>query len=123
VGGWPRRPDLQRQSLIIDALADARGFDPVIGLEDGRVGRIEGDVIDTQGLVEILVGRDIAAAVADDHLDLEPAVRVEGGDMNVLLQDLDIRVVGDVGRRRLARPSWRGSSGGFSLEFERVLSG
>jgi hypothetical protein len=64
---------------------------------------IKGDVVDAQGFVEILVGRDIAAAAFDDHFDIQLAVPVEGGNMNVRVQDLDVSVMDDVRRLGLGR--------------------
>ena len=61
-------------------------------------------IVEALVLVEVLVGRDVAAAVLDDHLDVERPVDVEGGDRDGRVEDLDVGVVGDVGRGDRGRP-------------------
>src|SRR4030095_4161952 len=73
---------------------DAGGLDGVGDLEDRRVDRVDGDATDLLAGLLVLRRRDVATAPLDDQLDLEAALAVEGGDVQVGVVHLD------AGRRR-----------------------
>ena len=61
-----------------------------------------GNVSDRQVFLEILVGLDIPASLFDAHFDLQLAAFADGGDVHVRIEDLDIRIRGDVAGRQLS---------------------
>jgi hypothetical protein len=54
--------------------------------------RVDRDPADAEVLVEVLVGRDVAAAALHPHLHVQLAVLGDGGDVGVRLEDLDVAV-------------------------------
>src|SRR5499427_5274377 len=69
------RPHLDRELIVVDALAQARGLDRVVHLRDRREQRIDRDHADRAvRALRVLVGRDVAAAAVD--LDLHAQVAV-----------------------------------------------
>ena len=64
-------PHVDRQLVVVGVLADACRFDEVVDLLDRRVHRVDRDPADAEVLVEVLVGRDVAAAALHAHLELQ----------------------------------------------------
>src|SRR5437867_5838353 len=60
--------------------------------------RIDGDITDTKILVEIAVGGDIPPPILDAHFDLQRTALTDGADIDVLVENLDIRIVFDIAR-------------------------
>ena len=95
-------PDVDRQLVVVGVLADARRLDQVVDLLDRRVDRVDRDPADAEILVEVLVGRDVAAAALDAQLHVQLAVLGDGRDVRVRLEDFDVGVGLDVARAHFA---------------------
>ena len=98
----PVGPDVDRQLVVVGRLAEARRLDEVVDLLDRRVHRVDRNPADAEVLVEVLVGRDVAAAALHAHLHVELAALGDGGDVRVRLEDLDVAVGLDVARPHFA---------------------
>jgi hypothetical protein len=85
-------PDFERQLVIVSDLPQTSRFHGVIALAHRGVDRIDGDEADAKILVEVLVGRDVATAALQAHFHIELAAFTDGRDVDVLVEDLDIRV-------------------------------
>jgi hypothetical protein len=59
--------------------------------------RVDRDVSDAEVFVEVPVRGNVAAAVLDLHFDLQRSAGAHGGDVEFLVEDLDVGVVFDVG--------------------------
>src|SRR5262249_54569678 len=68
-----------------------------------RVNGVDRDKSDAEVLVEILVGGNVAAAALEAHFHVEPSAFANGRDVNVLVEDLDIRIRLDHARRNHTR--------------------
>ena len=99
----PVGPDVDGQLVVVGRLAEARRLDEVVDLLDRRVHRVDRDPADAEILVEVLVGRDVAAAALHAHLHVQLAALGDGRDVRVRLEDLDVGVGLDVARLDLAR--------------------
>src|ERR1700674_3951528 len=95
-------PDFQNQAVIVGRLPDARRLDVVVYPPHRRVNRVDGNVADTHVLVEVLVGRHVAAAHGDPQLHLELPVLGKSRDGRRRIEDLDRGVSGQIGRRNLS---------------------
>src|SRR5262245_25903754 len=58
--------------------------------------RIHWDVSDAKILIEVPVRRDVSAAILDTHFDKKLATLADCSDVNILVEDLDIRIGFDV---------------------------
>ena len=85
--------DVDHEPVEVGALLDAGGLDVVGHLEHRRVDRVDRDAADLLAGLLVLHGGDVTAATLDDQLDLEPALLVDRGDVQVGVVD---------GRRRPA---------------------
>ncbi len=96
--------DVEDQPVEVGGLLDPDRLDveghPVHRGEDG----VDGDDPDGGGAL-VLVGRDVAPAPLDRHVDGQAALGVEGGDVQVGVEDLDVGRGLQVGRRGVARPA------------------
>src|SRR5690606_22737101 len=73
-----------------------------IDLLDRRMDRIDRDIPDRKIFVVIELGRNVAAAALEPHLDIQRARTVDGGDVNIIGKHLDIRIGLDIGAGHLA---------------------
>ena len=96
-------PDLERQLVVVGVLTETRGLDVEVDLLDRRVDRVDRDVADRQIVVEVAVGRDVAAALLETHLDVQRPALAHGRDVDVRIEDLDIAIELDIARLA-ARP-------------------
>src|SRR5581483_6101113 len=96
-------PDFERELVVVGVLTEARGLDVEVDLLDRRVGRVNRDVTDRQVVVEVAVGRDVAAPLLDAHLDADRTALADRGDVNVRIKHLDVRVNLDVTGLQLTR--------------------
>ena len=105
VAGLHRRLglDVDDQAVEVGALLDAGGLDGVGHLQHRGVDRVDGDATDLLAGLLVLGGRHVAAAALDDQLDLQPALRVQGGDVQVGVVHLDTGRGRDVGGGDLTR--------------------
>ncbi len=88
--------DLDGQLVVVGHLADAGVLDRVVDLAHGREDGVDGDDADGQGLRSL--GRQVADAALDGQVDLDRHVaRVEDHEVLLGVDDLDVRVLGDVG--------------------------
>ena len=92
-------PDLHDQLVVVRLLADAGLLDLVLDADDRREAAIDRDDADLALLAGVLLGRAVAAAVLDRHLDDERHVVGQRGDDVLGVDDLDRLVGDDVGRR------------------------
>ena len=94
VGGQhgPVGPHFEGQLVVVGDLTQTRGFHHVIDAAHRRVDRIHGNEAQAQVGVEVLVGGDIAAPALEAHLHIQLAALRNGGDIDVLVQDLDVAV-------------------------------
>ncbi len=96
-------PHFERELVVVGDLAETSGFDDIVDAAHRRVDRVHGNEAQTQIGVEILVGGDVAAATLQAHFHLEPAAFRDGGDVNVLVENLDVAVGFDHAGRNDAR--------------------
>src|SRR4051794_34473543 len=88
--------DVERQLVVVGALADARLLDRVRHTAHGREDRVDRDDADRLvGRLVVLRGA-VAAAAADREVQLELGLLVERGDVDVRVEDLDARGQVDV---------------------------
>ena len=83
--------------VVVGHLADARAFDVIVHAADGRVDRVDRDVAERQIGVGVAVGDDVAAALLETGLQLERAFLRQRGDVRRRVEDLDVRVLFEVG--------------------------
>ena len=74
---------VEHQPIEVGALLDAGGLDLVGHLEHRRVDRVDRDTADLGAGRLVLHGGDVAATALDDELDLELALVVQGGDVQI----------------------------------------
>ena len=89
----PVGPDLEGQLVVVGLLTDPGLLDLVLDPGDRAEDGVEGNDSDLLGGLALLAGRHVAAAVLDDHLQLERHVVGEGREHEILVDDLD-RLVG-----------------------------
>src|ERR1035437_7987762 len=94
VGGQhgPVGPHFKSQLVIVGDLAQAGGFHHIVDAAHRRVDRVHGNKANAQIGVEVLVGGDIAASALEAHLHVQLAAFGNGGNIDVLVQDLDVAV-------------------------------
>ena len=97
-------PHVDGQLVVVGGLTDARRFDQVVHLLDRRVHRVDRDPADAEVLVEVLVGRHVAAAALHPHLHVQLAAFGDRRDVRIRLEDLDVGVGLDVARPDFAAP-------------------
>ena len=85
-------PDFERELVVVGDLAKTGGFDDVVDAAHRRVDRIDGDEAQAQVGVEVLVGGDVAAAALEAHFHLQLAAFGDGGDVDVLVENLDVAI-------------------------------
>src|SRR6266852_625603 len=93
--GWkysPVGPDLDSELVVVGDLTETSCFDEVVDLADGRVDGVDGNETEAEVTVEVLVGRDVAAAALEAHLHVDLTAFADGANVDVLVEDLDIAV-------------------------------
>ncbi len=95
--------DVERELVVVGALADARLLDGVGDAADRREDRVDRDDADRLVGRLVLLGRAVAAAAADRHVHLELGLLLERRDVHVGVEDLDAGGQVDVLGRDLAR--------------------
>jgi hypothetical protein len=65
-------------------------------LRTGEWDGVDGNPADREGLVEVLLGGDVAAAGLHHHLDVERGAGGQSGDVRLGIEDVDVGVGGDV---------------------------
>ncbi len=90
------RPDFEDEAVVVGRLADARLFDAVVDLADGREDGVDGN--DPDGHAFDGAGGDVALADLDVELDVEAGgLAVEGGDVQFGVDDFEVGGHLDVG--------------------------
>jgi hypothetical protein len=94
IGGQhgPVGPHFQGELVVVGNLPQASGFHHVVDATHRRVDRIHGDEANAQVSVEVLVGGDIAASALEAHLHVQLAPFGKSGNINVLVQYLDVAI-------------------------------
>ena len=95
-------PNLHRQLVVVGLVSHAGLFDLVADLDHRAEGRVDRDNADFLRLRRVLRGRNIPAAVLDDHLQQERHVVGQRRDHVLLVDHLDLLVRHDVGARHRA---------------------
>src|SRR3954468_21612618 len=96
------RLDVERELVVVRALADARTFDVVGHAPHGREDRVDGDDADRLVGGLVVLGRTVPAPAADREVELELGLLLERGDVRVRVEDLDARGQVDVARGDVA---------------------
>src|SRR6266436_4421990 len=91
-------PHFDHQLFVVGHLAETGGFDRIVDLAYRRVNAVDRDVADGQIFVVVAVGGHITAAVLGAHFDLELAAFADGGNVNALIEDGEVRVLLDLRR-------------------------
>ena len=94
--------DVERELVVVGALADAGLLDRVGDAADRREDRVDRDDADRLVGRLVLLRRAVAAAAADRQVHLELGLLLERRDVHVGVEDLDARGQVDVLRRDLA---------------------
>ena len=85
-------PDLDGELVVVGDLTETGCLDEVVDLADGRVDGVDGDEAEAEVGVEVLVGRDVAAAALEAHLHIDLAAFGDGADVDVLVENFDVSV-------------------------------
>src|SRR3954452_23265680 len=85
----PVRLDVERELVVVGALADAGLLDRVGDAPHRREDRVDGDDADRLVGRLVLVGGAVATAAADRQVQLELGLLVERRDVHVRVEDLD----------------------------------
>ena len=64
--------------------------------------RIDRNIADGEVFIEVLIGRDVAAAGAQAHFDVELAALADGGDVQVPVEHFDVGIGLDLAREDVA---------------------
>src|SRR6267378_2612876 len=88
----PVGPDLDGELVVVGDLTETGSLDEVIDLADGRVDGVDRDEAEAEVAVEVLVGRDVAAAALEAHLHIDLAAFADGADVDVLVENLDVAI-------------------------------
>src|SRR5262245_36018339 len=91
-------PDLHDQAVVVGPLADAGLLDLVLDADDRRETGVHRNDADLALLAGVLVGGAVAATILDGHLNDERHVVGQRRDYVFRVNDLDVRVVLDIGR-------------------------
>ena len=94
--------DVERELVVVGALADAGLLDRVGDAAHGREDRVDRDDADRLVGRLVLLRRAVAAAAADRQVQLELGLLLERGDVRVRVEDLDAGGQVDVPRGDLA---------------------
>src|SRR5579872_3638122 len=89
-------PHFDGQLVVIGVLAEARRFNGEVDFAYRRMDRIDGDVAERQVLVEIAVGRHVAASALEAHFDVELSGFADRRDVHVAVEHFDIGVCFDL---------------------------
>src|SRR3954469_1975522 len=95
--------DVERELVVVGALADARLLDRVRHAAHGREDRVDRDDADRLVGRLVVLRRAVAAATADREVELELGLLLERGDVDVGVEDLHAGGQVDVRRGDLAR--------------------
>ncbi len=96
--------DLEGQLVVVGDLADAGVLDVVVDPADGREDGVHRDDPDGQALLGV-VGGQVARAPLDGQVHLDGGARLEGQDVLLGVDDLDVGRLHDVGRGDRAGPA------------------
>src|SRR5215203_376981 len=91
--------DVEDQLVVVSPLADARRLDVVCDAPDRREHRVHRDDADRVRAAAVALGGHVAAPAADRERDLQAALGREVRDLEVGVQDLEVRRRLDVGSR------------------------
>src|SRR3954447_21640690 len=94
--------DVERELVVVRALADAGGLDVVGDAPHRREDRVDGDDADRLGGGLVVLGRPVTAAAPDRDVELELGVGLERSDLDLRVEDLDARGQVDVLGRDVA---------------------
>src|SRR5436190_5782667 len=83
--------DVENQLVVVGALTDASGLDVVRDATHGREDRIDRDDADRVLGPAVELGRDVAAAAADSQRHLELALVGQVRDLEIGIEDLELR--------------------------------
>src|SRR5262249_2786028 len=78
--------------VVVGDLSQSCRFHGVVHFAHRRVNRIDGNESQSQVLVEILVGGNVAAPTLQAHLHLQLSTFRNGGDVDVLVQYLNVAI-------------------------------
>ena len=92
-------PDFQNQLVVVGPLADAGFLDVVLDADHRGEAGVDRDDADLPFLARVFVGRAVAPAILDGHLDDERHIIGHGGDDVLGVDDLHRFVGDDVGGR------------------------
>src|SRR5512133_789430 len=90
--------DVQDQPVVVGHLARAGGLDGVADPAHGREDRVDRDAADLVGGRLVALGRPVAAALLDPQLHLQLGLGVQGGQVQLGVDDVDVGRGDDVGR-------------------------
>ena len=96
-------PDFENELVVVGHLADARPFHVIVHAADRRMNGVDGNVAQRQIAVRIAIGDLVAAAALETRLELERAFLRQRGQVRRRVEDLDVRVLLEVGRGDDAR--------------------
>src|SRR5260370_31997052 len=85
-------PDLDIELVVIGDLAQPGGLNGVIALAHRRGNRVDGNKAEAQVLIKVLVGGNVAATALQAHLHVQLTAFRHPGDVNILVQDLDVAI-------------------------------
>ena len=96
-------PDLQRQLIVVAGSAHTGALHSVVDLVHGGIDTVDGDHADDAGSRRlVLVGGDIAAAVAQGDLHAQSGAHIQRCNVQLGIQDLHLAVSLDIASRDLA---------------------
>ena len=116
-------PDFNGQLVVIGVLAQTGSFHGIVHFAHRRVNGVDRNVSDGQVFIVIAIGRDIAAAAFDAHIDIELAAFAHGGDVQVAVENFDIVVGLNLAAHHFARRvnGQAGNARAFTHHLERHL--
>ena len=85
-------PHFERELVVVGDLSETSGFDDVVDAAHRRVNGVDRNEAQAEIGVEVLVGGDVAAATLEAHFHVELAALRERGEIDVLVEDLDVAV-------------------------------
>src|SRR5690606_29121465 len=117
-------PDIQIQAIIIGRVPESSGFDRIIHLADRRVNGINRNVADVQIFVYVLVGTNVTPSGLDPNFHANFAAFIDGADMGIRIQNIDLRIGLNIRRLEICRLSFMLQVKGLwmiDMKFQRDL--